>query len=169
MRAESVNQVLPGLKQAGIDFVASLPSQGIARLVGSIADDEAFMHVPVAHEGDAIGLCAGAYLVGRKPAVLMQNCGLMTATYALLDTLYWFGGFPILLVLDHRGSFGDVGGFIFHGYGIQVPRLPGFVRNPLRARGGPRARHSRDRARSTEVRCRLRTARRAVLLSGEPS
>lgn len=167
MRAESVNQVLPGLKQAGIDFVASLPSQGIAPLIASIAEDEAFTHVPVAHEGDAVGICAGAYLVGRKPAVLMQNCGLMTAAYALLDTLYWFGGFPILLVMDHRGSFGDVGGFIFHGYGIQVPRLLESFEIPYRLVEDP----------ATVTREIVRGARTAaasgrpaaVLLSGEPS
>ena len=44
MRAESVKQVLPGLKHAGIDFVASLPSQGIAPLIASIAEDDAFTH-----------------------------------------------------------------------------------------------------------------------------
>lgn len=123
MKEESVDQVLPGLKQAGINFIASLPSKAIAPLVNAISGDKDFTHVPVAHEGDAIGICAGASLVGKKPAVVMQNCGLMMATYALLDTLYWFGGFPFLIVLDHRGAFGDTGGFIFHGYGVQVPRM----------------------------------------------
>jgi sulfopyruvate decarboxylase subunit alpha len=119
----AVDQVQAGLRRAGIDFVASLPSKSIAPAVRAIADDGAFTHVPVAHESDAIGICAGAALVGKRPAILMQNCGLVMATYALLDTLYWFGGFPLLLVMDHRGAFGDDGGFIFHGYGIHVPRL----------------------------------------------
>jgi len=120
---ESVDQVLVGLKQAGIDFVASLPSKSIAPAVRAISFDSDIIHVPVAHEGDAIGICAGAAMAGKRPAILMQNCGLMMATYALLDTLYWFGGFPFLMVMDHRGAFGDNGGFIFHGYGVHVPRL----------------------------------------------
>src|SRR5688572_527027 len=110
---ESVDQVVAGLKQAGIDFVASLPSKSIAPVVRAISFDQDFTHVPVAHEGDAIGICAGAALTGKKPAILMQNCGLVMATYALLDTLYWFGGFPFLMVMDHRGAFGDDGGWIF--------------------------------------------------------
>jgi sulfopyruvate decarboxylase subunit alpha len=119
----STDQVLAGLKEAGIDFVASLPSKSIAPAVRAVAFDPDFTHVPVAHEGDAIGICAGAAMTGKKPAILMQNCGLVMASYALLDTLYWFGGFPIVMVMDHRGSFGDDGGFIFHGYGVHVPRL----------------------------------------------
>jgi sulfopyruvate decarboxylase subunit alpha len=119
----AVDQVAAGLKQAGIDFVASLPSKSIAPAVRAVSLDAGFIHVPVAHESDAIGICAGAALAGKRPAILMQNCGLVMATYALLDTLYWFGGFPILMVMDHRGSFGDDGGFIFHGYGVHVPRL----------------------------------------------
>ena len=123
MREESVAQVLPGFREAGIEFVASLPSLSIAPLIRAIDEDRDVVHVPVAHESDAIGLCAGAALVGRKPAILLQNCGLVMATYALLDTLYWFGGFPFLMVMDHRGDLGDAGGFIFRGYGVQVPRL----------------------------------------------
>jgi sulfopyruvate decarboxylase subunit alpha len=120
---EAVDQVAAGLKQAGIDFVVSLPSKSIAPAVRAVSLDRDFVHVPVAHEGDAISISAGAALVGRKPAILMQNCGLLMGTYALLDTLYWFGGLPILLVMDHRGAFGDRGGWIFHGYGVHVPRL----------------------------------------------
>ena len=120
---ESTDQVRLGLRRAGIDFVASLPSKSIAPAVRAISFDSDVTHVPVAHESDAIGICAGAALAGKKPAILMQNCGLVMATYAVLDTLYWFGGFPIVMVMDHRGAFGDDGGWIFHGYGVHVPRL----------------------------------------------
>lgn len=123
MKAESVTQIMLGLKQAGINFIASLPSKALAPLTDTLSNDEDFIHVPVANEADAIGICAGASLVGKKPAIVMQNCGLIMASYALLDSICWFGGFPFLMVLDHRGAFGDGGGFIFHGYGVQVPRL----------------------------------------------
>jgi sulfopyruvate decarboxylase subunit alpha len=164
---ESVVRIVPALKQAGIDFVASLPSKSIAPLVKAVDDDPQFIHVPVAHEGDAIGLCAGAALVGRKPAVLMQNSGLVIAAYALLDTLYWFGGLPFLIVLDHRGGFGDTGGFIFHGYAVQVPRLLDSFEIPYRMV------HDPDRMADEIVRG-ARTAEAlgrpaAVLLCEEPS
>jgi sulfopyruvate decarboxylase TPP-binding subunit len=34
--------------------------------------------------------------------------------------------------MDHRGSFGDDGGFIFHGYGVHVPRLLDSYEIPFR-------------------------------------
>ncbi len=123
MNTEFANRIITGIKEAGIDFVSSLPSKSLAPLVLAFADFPEFTHVPVANEEDAIGVCAGASLVGRKPVVVIQNSGLVMATYALLDSIYWFGGFPILMIVDHRGAYGDDGGFIFSGYGFQVPRI----------------------------------------------
>ena len=123
MKVDSVAPIITGLKRTGINFISSLPSKGSAPLIQGIADDGDFIHVPVANEEDAIAICAGAAIVGKKPAFVAQNCGLLLATYALTNTLYWFGGFPILMILDHRGDFGDTGGYIFTGYGVQVPRL----------------------------------------------
>jgi sulfopyruvate decarboxylase subunit alpha len=99
--------ILMGLKQAGIDFVASLPSSTLVPVLKKIEKDTDFVHVPVSHEADAIGICAGAWLGGMRPAFLCINEGLMMATYPLLSTVNNFGGFPLLLVVDHRGEFGD--------------------------------------------------------------
>ncbi len=111
------------MKQAGLNFISSLPSKGLVPLIQAISKDPEFIHVPVANEEDAVGICAGASLVGKKSALVMQNSGLILATYALLDSIYWFGGFPILMIIDHRGAYGDGGGFVFSGYGVQVPRM----------------------------------------------
>lgn len=123
MNTEFADRIITGLKESGIDFVSSLPSNSLAPLVLAFSNHPGFIHVPVANEEDAIGVCAGASLVGKKPVVVIQNSGLVMATYALLDSIYWFGGFPILMIVDHRGAFGDGGGFVFSGYGIQVPRI----------------------------------------------
>ncbi len=123
LKAESVASIINGLKQGEINFIASLPSKAIAPLIKEIPNHADFIHIPVANEADAIGICAGASLVGKKPALIIQNSGLIMATYALLDSLYWFGGFPLLMIVDHRGAFGDGGGFVFTGYGVQVPRI----------------------------------------------
>jgi len=123
LRPEVAAQIVSGMKQARLNFVSSLPSKGLVPLIQAISKDPDFLHVPVANEEDAIGICAGASMVGKKPAVVIQNSGLVMATYAVLDCLYWFGGFPMLMIVDHRGVFGDGGGFIFTGYGIQVPRM----------------------------------------------
>ncbi len=123
MKAEIVTTCIEGLKEAGINFVSSLPSTSIADLILAIMKDPDFTHVPVANEEDAIAIACGAWMGGKSPAVLLQNSGLMLAIYALLDSIYFYGGFPILLVVEHKGDFYDNTGYWFYGYGLQLPKI----------------------------------------------
>jgi sulfopyruvate decarboxylase subunit alpha len=124
MKIETANAISKGLKQVGINFASSLPSTGLAPLINNVMKDNEFDHAPVANEGDAIGLCLGAYLGGKRPVFLAQNSGLTLATYQLLISMHWFNGFPLTMVIDHApGDFGDPSGWIFVGYGIQTPKI----------------------------------------------
>ena len=165
MKAESTEIIVSALKEAGIDFISSLPSTGIGRLIYDIMHDSDFMHIPVANEEDSIGLCYGAYLTGRKPAFVAQNSGLLMATYALMDSIYWFGCFPMLMVIDHRGTFGDRGGWTFIGYGIQIPRILDLFQVPYKVVTDPKdLKDDIIRGWQTAQSCRRPVA---VLVSGE--
>ena len=123
LKPEVLTTLVDGLKEAGIDFVTSLPSSSIGDLIMTVSKDRHFTHVPVANEEDAIAIACGAWLGGKKPAVMLQNSGLMLAIYALLDSIYFYGGFPILLVVEHKGDFYDNSGYWFYGYGTQLPKI----------------------------------------------
>lgn len=123
MKEETVTAIIAGMKQAGINFVSSLPSSGSTKLIRTVANDPDFKNVPVVNENEAIGICFGAWMTGKKTAFIAQNSGLLMATYALMDSIYFFGAFPLLMIIDHRGSLGDGGGYWFFGYGIQIPRI----------------------------------------------
>ena len=62
--------------------------------------------MPVTREEEGVGLCAGAWMAGRRPALLMQNSGLGNCINALasLDMLY---GIPLLMIISHRGGAGE--------------------------------------------------------------
>jgi len=111
IKADFIN----GLKEAGINFVASLPCSGISLFLPDIMDDPHFKHVPLASEGNGVGICAGAWLGGKKPALLVDGVGIIVAHYALSNIIYKSGGFPMLLVAAHRGDFGD--GFAHYHFG----------------------------------------------------
>jgi sulfopyruvate decarboxylase subunit alpha len=98
--------VYRGLKRAGIDLVASVPCVKFGPLLDLISQDPAVRHVPVTREEEGVGVCAGAYMGGKRPAILMQNSGLGNCINALasLDLLY---GIPLLLVVSHRGTEGE--------------------------------------------------------------
>ena len=98
--------VYSGLKSSGIDFVASVPCVNLQQLLKLINADPEIVHVPVTREEEGVGLCAGAWMGGKRPALLMQNSGLGNSINALasLDFLY---GIPLLMIISHRGCEGE--------------------------------------------------------------
>jgi sulfopyruvate decarboxylase TPP-binding subunit len=95
-----------GLAENGVDFVVGLPSSGLAHAQELCLRDPAMRYVGVAHEGTGLGLCAGAWLGGKRPAALFENLGMMAGAYHLLRGHATFG-IPTLLVLEFRGDAGD--------------------------------------------------------------
>jgi len=103
---ERAKEVYEGMKDAGIDFVASVPCVYLKDLLDLISADKDIVHVPVTREEEGVGICAGAFMGGKRPALLMQNSGLGNCTNALasLDLLF---GIPLLMIISHRGVEGE--------------------------------------------------------------
>lgn len=103
---DSSEAIFNGLKDVGIDFVVSVPCVNLSKLLNMIDEDDDIIHIPVTREEEGIGICAGAYLGGKRPAILMQNSGLGNSINALksLTELYEF---PLLMIMSHRGTEGE--------------------------------------------------------------
>jgi sulfopyruvate decarboxylase TPP-binding subunit len=95
-----------GLQENNVDFVVGLPCSGLAAAQAMCMQAQSMHYVAVAHEGTGLGLCAGAWLGGKRPAALMENFGLFASTYHLLRGHYSYG-IPTLIVLEFRGDGGD--------------------------------------------------------------
>jgi sulfopyruvate decarboxylase subunit alpha len=116
--------IVDGLKRAGITLVASLPDRWLGELIDRLDADPDITHVHLAREDDGVGVCAGAYLGGRKAALVCQNAGLLLSANAL-------GGFahhhqiPFLILAAQRGAFDD--GFYYQMYKgrVTIPVLEG--------------------------------------------
>lgn len=98
--------ILEALKAAGIDLVATLPDSWLSDLIDAIAADPLMTLVRVTREEEAIGLCAGAWLGGRKACVLVQNAGVLLSVNALAG-LAMHHQIPVLLLVAHRGGAED--------------------------------------------------------------
>ena len=103
---DSTDAIYNGLKQAGIDFIVSVPCINLKKLLKIIDEDEEITHVPVTREEEGIGICAGAYMGFNKPAILMQNSGLGNSINAL-KSLTEFYEFPLVMIMSHRGTEGE--------------------------------------------------------------
>ena len=103
---DSSEAIYNGLKDAGIDFIVSVPCVNLSKLLEMIDEDEEITHIPVTREEEGIGICAGAFLGGKRTAILMQNSGLGNSINALksLTELYEF---PLLMIMSHRGTEGE--------------------------------------------------------------
>jgi phosphonopyruvate decarboxylase len=90
------------LDDLGFDFFTGVPCSLIEGLVATLERHPRAPYVAAGREDSAVGLAAGAWLGGRRPAVLMQNSGLGTGGNALasLSLLY---GLPALLLVTWRG------------------------------------------------------------------
>lgn len=95
-----------GLVEAGIDFAVGLPCSGFSAVQGRLMADAGIRYIPVAHEGTGLGLCAGAWLGGRRPVALIENFGVMASVYHLLRGHLSYG-IPTLIIAEYRGDTGD--------------------------------------------------------------
>lgn len=103
---DSSEAIFDGLKDVGIDFIVSVPCVNLSKLLDMIDEDEEITHIPVTREEEGIGICAGAYLGGKKPAILMQNSGLGNSINALKSLMELYE-FPLLMIMSHRGTEGE--------------------------------------------------------------
>jgi sulfopyruvate decarboxylase subunit alpha len=101
-------RIVAGLKKAGIDFVATLPDEKMLQLIRAVERDAGLKHVPLCREEEGIGICAGAYLAGKKTALIMQNAGFLNSCNALTTTSLQFQ-IPTLLLIYYAGDLGDRG------------------------------------------------------------
>jgi sulfopyruvate decarboxylase subunit alpha len=100
--------IVAGLKNAGIDFVASLPDEKLAHVIRAVQTDSGLKHVPLCREEEGIGICAGAYLAGKRTALIMQNAGFLNSCNALTTTSLQFQ-IPTLLLIYYAGDIDDRG------------------------------------------------------------
>ena len=107
MTAEGAARIIfDGLKAAGINLVVSLPDINLSQLLHEVEVDGVVIHVPLCREEEGIGVCAGAYLVGKKCAAIMQNGGFFNSNNAIVTTLLQYQ-IPLLLLIYYAGDIGD--------------------------------------------------------------
>jgi sulfopyruvate decarboxylase subunit alpha len=103
---EAAQTILRALRGAGINLVATLPDINLSELLRAVEESRELIHVPVCREEEGIGICAGAYLVGKKCAAIMQNGGFFNSNNAIVSTLLQYQ-IPLLLLVYYAGDVGD--------------------------------------------------------------
>jgi len=114
--------VLAELKACGIDLVASLPDKWLSDILDAVEADADVTHVRVTREDDGMGICAGAYLGGRKAALVCQNAGVLLSTNVLAGYAFHHQ-IPFLVLAAYRGREDDAYYYQIYKGRITVPVL----------------------------------------------
>jgi len=93
------------LGRHGFDFFTGVPCSLVEDLIAVLEGGDRGPYVAAVREDAAVGVAAGAWFGGRRPAVLMQNSGLGTSLNALASLSLMYG-LPTLLVVTWRGHEG---------------------------------------------------------------
>jgi sulfopyruvate decarboxylase alpha subunit len=90
------------LLDQGFNLFSGVPCSIFRELIICLYQHKDITYIPATREEEAIGIATGAYLAGKKSAVLMQNTGLANSigTLGSLNLLYEI---PVLLLISWRG------------------------------------------------------------------
>ncbi|MCI2400847.1 sulfopyruvate decarboxylase subunit alpha [Aliiroseovarius subalbicans] len=99
-------RIIADFVAAGVDFVTSVPCKQLAGVIETLDQTPAIKHVPSNKEDEGMGLCAGAFMGGARPAIFMQNTALGVVVNTLA-TLIQFYQIPLPMLISYRGEVGE--------------------------------------------------------------
>src|SRR3954449_6801098 len=98
--------VLHTLKANDIRLVPYVPDRVLTTLIKNIHADPFFTTFATAREEEAVGIVSGAWMGGRRAAVLMQTSGFATLANVLASLAVPYQ-IPLIMFVSERGTLGE--------------------------------------------------------------
>jgi sulfopyruvate decarboxylase subunit alpha len=103
----SVNEsIVRDLINNAIEFVTTVPCKQLAGVIEKIDQSDEIFHIPSNKEDEGMGLCAGAFMGGKRSAIIMQNTAI-GVTINTLATLIQYYHLPLPMLISYRGELGE--------------------------------------------------------------
>ena len=94
------------LRRNEIRLFATVPDYIVTQVLEHLWSDSQCRVVTVCREEEGLGLLSGAFMAGRRGALIMQNSGLGNCVNTL-GSLNVASQIPVVLVMSHRGDLGE--------------------------------------------------------------
>ncbi len=94
------------LKRNDVKLVAYVPDKVFTPLIKNLHADKDFLTFATAREEEALGILSGAWMGGRRGAVLMQTSGFGTIPNALASLVVPYQ-IPAIMFVSERGTLGE--------------------------------------------------------------
>ena len=98
--------VLDGLRANDVRLIVQVADRVLAPIIRLMEADSHFQVVTLTREEEGIGILTGAYLGGKRGALLLQSSGLGN-TFNALGSLAIPYQIPFPMLISQRGSFGE--------------------------------------------------------------
>src|SRR5437764_14825905 len=128
MKQSDAEFIGAALADAGFDFAAMLPATQLHALQSWLLESNRFTSVMASNEGEGVAICAGAWMAGKMPVIVLETSGILLSTYALMRCNATFG-IPILMLSTYRGGLGDQEWYAVHTVAV-LPQLLQSLRIP---------------------------------------
>lgn len=103
----SINRkIADALLKNKVEFVTTVPCKQLAGVIELVDQDKRFLHVPSNKEDEGMGLCAGAFMGGKRSCIIMQNTAI-GVTINTLVTLIQYYNIPLPMLISYRGEVGE--------------------------------------------------------------
>ena len=89
-----------------VSFITTVPCKQLAGVIDEIDACDEIFHIPSNKEDEGMGLCAGAFMGGKRPAIIMQNTAI-GVTINTLATLIQYYRMPLPMLISYRGELGE--------------------------------------------------------------
>ena len=99
-------KIIKNLKMGGVNFYLSVPCKLLANMIKILEKDKSIYYSSVPREEEGMGICAGAYLGGKLPCIMMQNTGLGNSVNAIVSLLQLYN-LPVIFLISYRGTPGE--------------------------------------------------------------
>lgn len=106
MTARAVDEVLAGLRSAGVSVACYLPESLMKELYRALLQVPDIRAIPVTNEGEGAAICGGVYLSGKRAALVMENSGIRAAAEPLAR-LGLGARIPVVMLMSYRGDIGE--------------------------------------------------------------
>ena len=97
--------IFTAIKDSGIDVLGYVPDAGHTRVIELAQADPDIRDVVLTTEEEGVGLCAGAWLGGKRSILLMQSSGVGNCVNAF--SYQRIARFPLVIVVTMRGEYAE--------------------------------------------------------------
>ena len=96
-------KITDDLIAAQIGLVTTVPCKQLAGVIEEVENRPEIHHIPANKEDEGMGICAGAWMGGKRSAIIMQNTAI-GVTINTLATLIQYYRMPLPMLISYRGE-----------------------------------------------------------------